>query len=61
MTVGFRMSPQEADLLNSMVAVSGLAKQDYITSKVLNREVRVVPNVRAQKRLEENMNLAQFR
>lgn len=61
MTVGFRMSPQEADLLNRMVAVSGLTKQDYITSKVLNREVRVVPNVRAQKRLEENMNLAQFR
>lgn len=54
-TVGFRMSPQESDLLNRMVAISGLTKQDYIISKVLNREVRVVPNVRAQKRLEENM------
>lgn len=55
MTVGFRMSPQESDLLSRMVAISGLTKQDYIISKVLNREVHVIPNVRAQKRLEENM------
>lgn len=54
-TVGFRMSPQESDLLSRMVAISGLTKQDYIISKVLNREVRVIPNVSAQKRLEENM------
>lgn len=55
MTVGFRMSPQESDLLSRMVAISGLTKQDFIISKVLNREVHVIPNVRAQKRLEENM------
>lgn len=54
-TVGFRMSPQESDLLNRMVAISGLTKQDYIISKLLDREVTVIPNVRAQKNLQQNM------
>ena len=28
--VGFRMSPEEASLLNGLVKVSGLNKQDYL-------------------------------
>lgn len=29
-TIAFRMSPEESDLLNSLVRVSGYNKQDYL-------------------------------
>lgn len=43
-TVGFRMSPQEADLLNQLVQISGLNKQDYLIHRALKREITVVSN-----------------
>lgn len=49
--VAFRMSEQEAKHLDDLVAVSGLNKQDYIISKLLDREVVVKPNSRVQKAL----------
>ncbi|MCM1223348.1 MAG: hypothetical protein NC548_53735 [Lachnospiraceae bacterium] len=42
--VGFRMSSQEADLLNQLVQVSGLNKQDYLINRALQREITVVGN-----------------
>lgn len=53
--VAFRMSPEEADLLDSLVAMSGLTKQDYIISKLLDRAVTVIPSVRVQKGLRDQM------
>ena len=50
-TVAFRMSEQEAKHLDDLVAVSGMNKQDYIISKLLDREVVVKPNSRVQKAL----------
>lgn len=44
--VGFRMSPEEAGLLNSLVKVSGLNKQDYLINKALQRDVIVNGNPR---------------
>ena len=44
--IGFRMSPEEAELLNSLVKVSGLNKQDYIISRVLQRDVIINGNPR---------------
>lgn len=44
--VGFRMSPEEANLLNSLVKVSGLNKQDYLINKALQRDVIVNGNPR---------------
>ncbi|MDD7203879.1 MAG: hypothetical protein PUH18_05990 [Coriobacteriaceae bacterium] len=49
--VAFRMSEPEAKHLDDLVAVSGLNKQDYIISKLLDREVVVKPNSRVQKAL----------
>ena len=43
-TVAFRMSPEEADLLNQLVQVSGVSKQDYLICRALQREVTVVGN-----------------
>lgn len=42
--VGFRMSPQEADLLDQLVQVSGLNKQDYLIHRALQREITVIGN-----------------
>ena len=43
-TVAFRMSPEEADLLNQLVQISGLSKQDYLIHRALQRKVTVVGN-----------------
>lgn len=42
--VGFRMSPEESELLNSLVKVSGLSKQDYLINRALQRDVIVNGN-----------------
>ena len=54
-TVAFRVSREESELLNRLVALSGLTKQDYITSKLLDREVTVVPSSRTRKALRDEM------
>lgn len=54
-TVAFRMSPEEADLLQRYADMSGMTKQDYLISRVLQREVTVVPNKRMQLYMVENM------
>ncbi|MEF9972416.1 MAG: hypothetical protein RSC06_06645 [Clostridia bacterium] len=42
--VSFRMSPDEAELLDHYVHLSGLNKQDYLISRVLQREIVVNGN-----------------
>lgn len=44
--VSFRMSPDEAELLNSLVIVSGLNKQDYLINRALQRDVIINGNPR---------------
>lgn len=56
-TVAFRMSPEEANLLDRFVAISGMTKQDYIISKLSDTTVKVVPSSRMQKGMEEAMLL----
>lgn len=56
-TIAFRMSPEETRLLDQLVAVSGLAKQDYIISKLSDTTMKVVPSSRMQKGMEEGMLL----
>ena len=54
-TVGFRVSPEEGDLLDRMVALSGLTKQDYILNRLLNREIIVQGNPRVFKALKHQL------
>ena len=56
-TIAFRMSPEEARLLDQLVAVSGMTKQDYIISKLSDTTMNVVPSSRMQKGLEDGMLL----
>ena len=48
-TVSFRMSPEEDALLDSMVRLSGMTKQDYIIRRLLCRDVVVQGNPRVYK------------
>ena len=54
-TVAFRVSEEESKLLNDLVALSGLTKQDYITRRLLCRDVVVQGNPRVYKALRNQM------
>lgn len=54
-TVAFRVSDEEAKLLNDLVALSGLTKQDYITRRLLCRDVVVQGNPRVYKALKQEV------
>ncbi len=54
-TVAFRVSDEEAKLLNDLVALSGLTKQDYITRRLLCRDVMVQGNPRVYKAFKNQM------
>ena len=50
-TVAFRVSPEEDAQIETAVRLSGLTKQDYITRRLLCREVVVQGNPRVYKAL----------
>ncbi len=54
-TVSFRMSKEEVRLLDKLVALSGLTKQDYIIKRLLCKDVIVVGNTRVYKALKNHM------
>ena len=54
-TVAFRVSEEEAKLLDDCVNLSGLTKQDYIMRRLLHREVVVQGNTRVYKALRNQM------
>ena len=53
--VAFRVSDEETKLLNDLVALSGLTKQDYIMRRLLCRDVIVQGNPRVYKALKNQM------
>ena len=54
-TVAFRVSPEEDEQLEIFVKLSGLTKQDYITRRLLEKEVVVQGNPRVYKALREQL------
>lgn len=54
-TVAFRVSEEEGELLDSCVSLSGLTKQDYITRRLLCRDIVVQGNPRVFKALRNQM------
>lgn len=54
-TVGFRVSPEENEQLNTAVALSGLPKQEYCYRKCLNRDIVVQGNPRVYKALRDQL------
>ena len=54
-TVSFRMSNEEVTLLNNLVSLSGLTKQDYIIKRLLCKDVVVIGNTRVYKALKSHI------
>ena len=55
-TVAFRVSPEEDAQIERYVQLSGLTKQDYITRRLLCREIVVQGNPRVYKALRNELN-----
>lgn len=53
--VAFRMSQEENRELDIRIAFSGMNKQDYLISKVLDTQIIVRPNIRILKVLEKEI------
>ena len=54
-TVAFRVSPEEDEQIETAVRLSGLTKQDYITRRLMCREVVVQGNPRVYKALRNEL------
>ena len=54
-TIAFRVTEEENALLNRMVKISGLTKQEYLTSNMLKRDIVVSGNPKVYKALKNEM------
>ena len=54
-TVAFRVSPEEDEQIEIAVRLAGLTKQDYITRRLLGRDVVVQGNPRVYKALRDQL------
>ena len=53
--VAFRMSPEENELLETAVRLSGLTKQEYIIRRLQEKEIVVTGNPRVYKALKNEL------
>jgi hypothetical protein len=53
--VAFRVSPEEDEVIETMVRLSGLTKQDYIIRRLEEKEIIVVGNPRVYKALKKEL------
>lgn len=54
-TIAFRVSEEENEQINVAVKLSGLSKQDYITRRLLFKDIVVQGNPRVYKALKNTM------
>lgn len=54
-TVGFRMSPEEVEMLNTKVYRSGFTKQDYMIACNLQKEIVVRGSPKIYKALKQTL------
>lgn len=54
-TIGFRVTPEQARRIDLMARTSGMTKQDYLYSRALGEEIVVRPDVRVYKMLRDEM------
>ncbi len=52
-TIAFRVSPAENEQINNIVKLTGLSKQEYMTSNMLRHSITVYPTPRVHKALRE--------
>ena len=56
-TIAFRVSPEENDLINARVAASGLTKQEFLTSNMLNTRITVRGSSRVYYGLQKDLEM----
>lgn len=54
-TIAFRITPELNEQIDLIVAASGMTKQDYITSKLMDTEVTIVPSTYTYTALRDEM------
>ena len=54
--VSFRVSPEEGKLLNSLVKISGMTKQDYITEALISNQIIIQPTSRTYKAIKDELS-----
>lgn len=54
-TIGFRVTPEQARRIDLMARASGMTKQDYLYRRALEEEVVVRPDVRVYKMLRDEI------
>lgn len=55
-TIAFRVSSEEDKQINTAVELSGMTKQDYITSKLLDRTIYVKGNCKIHRAVYDKLN-----
>lgn len=55
MTIAFRVTPEENELVNLLAATAHMTKQDYIMSKLTDTTIVVNPNSHTYKALKDAM------
>ena len=55
-TIAFRVSPEEDKQINIAVSLSGLTKQDYITSKLLDRTINVKASCKVHRAVYDRLS-----
>ena len=55
-SVGFRVSPEEWEEIERLVALSGMSKQDYIMDRLQNKEMVIQVNPRVVKALKNEID-----
>lgn len=55
-TIGFRVSSEEEQQINTVVELSGMTKQDYIVSKLLDRMIYVQGNCKVHRAVYDKLN-----
>lgn len=54
-TIAFRVSPEEDDSINFVVSLSGMTKQDYITSRLLDRTISIKGNCKVHRAVYDRL------
>lgn len=55
MTIAFRVTPEENELVTLLAKTANMTKQNYIMSKLTDTEIVVHPSTRTYKALKEEM------
>lgn len=54
--IAFRVSPEEDDLIKSVIKMLGISKQEYLTANMLKHTIKITPSPRMVKGLKSSIN-----